>query len=67
MLLGFCCKFEFMGILYRHVLMVFIKKQICSLQPCYLLNRWTMYATKDKVHDISNDKSQVNNLKSSSI
>jgi len=62
-----CCKFEFMGILCRHVLVVFIKKQIYSLPTCYLLNRWTRYATKEKVDDISNDKSHVNNLKPSSI
>ncbi|KAM3252771.1 hypothetical protein P3L10_006841 [Capsicum annuum] len=51
----------------RHVLMVFIKKQIHSLPPCYLLDRWIRYAIKEKVDDISNTRSHKNNLKSSTI
>ncbi|XP_049350282.1 protein FAR1-RELATED SEQUENCE 1-like [Solanum verrucosum] len=49
-----CHKFEFMGILCRHVLMVFIKKQIHSLPMDYLLDRWTRNATKEKANDPSN-------------
>ncbi|XP_049343501.1 protein FAR1-RELATED SEQUENCE 1-like [Solanum verrucosum] len=49
-----CHKFEFMGILCRHVLMVFIKKQIHSLPMYYLLDRWTRNATKEKANDPSN-------------
>ncbi|XP_049374825.1 protein FAR1-RELATED SEQUENCE 1-like [Solanum verrucosum] len=48
-----CHKFEFMGILCRHVLMVFIKKQIHSLPMYYLLDRWTRNATKEKANDPS--------------
>ncbi|KAM3319856.1 hypothetical protein P3S67_007056 [Capsicum chacoense] len=51
----------------RHVLMLFIKKQIHSLPPCYLLDWWTRYAIKEKVDDISDTRSQENNLKSSTI
>jgi len=43
-----------MGILCRHVLMVFIKKQIHSLPMYYLLDRWTRNATKEKANDPSN-------------
>ncbi|KAG5616259.1 hypothetical protein H5410_016083, partial [Solanum commersonii] len=60
-------KFEFMEILCRHVPMIFIKKQIHSLSPCYLLDRWTRYATTKKVNDISSAGSLVDNLKSSTI
>ncbi|KAG5612502.1 hypothetical protein H5410_023783, partial [Solanum commersonii] len=62
-----CHKFEFMGILCRHMLMIFLKKQIHSLPPCYLLDRWTRYATTEKVNDISSAGSLVNNLKFSTI
>ena len=62
-----CHKFEFMGILCRHVLMIFIKKQIHSLPPCYLLDRWTRYATTKKANDISSAGSLAYNLKSSTI
>ncbi|PHT56908.1 hypothetical protein CQW23_05394 [Capsicum baccatum] len=51
----------------RHVLMVFIKKQIHSIPPCYLLDRWIRYAIKEKADDISNTRSHENNLKSSTI
>ncbi|XP_060202353.1 protein FAR1-RELATED SEQUENCE 5-like, partial [Lycium barbarum] len=50
-----CHKFEFMGILCRHVPMVFIKKQILTLLTCYLLDRWTRNATKEKVGDYPNE------------
>ncbi|KAG5612605.1 hypothetical protein H5410_023886 [Solanum commersonii] len=63
MLLVLVISFEFMEILCRHMLMIFIKKQIHSLPPCYLLDRWTRYATTEKVNGISSAGSLVDNLK----
>ncbi|XP_049374048.1 protein FAR1-RELATED SEQUENCE 5-like [Solanum verrucosum] len=59
-----CHKFEFMGILCRHVLMVFIKKQIHSLPTYYLLDRWSRNATKERANDPPNE---TKNLKSSTL
>ncbi|KAF3653472.1 hypothetical protein FXO38_15630 [Capsicum annuum] len=59
-----CHKFEFMGILCRLVLMVFIKKQILSLLAHYLLDRWTRNATKEKAID---HLSEITNVKPSTL
>ncbi|KAM3247360.1 protein FAR1-RELATED SEQUENCE 9-like [Capsicum annuum] len=59
-----CHKFEFMGILCRHVLMIFIKKQILSLPVHYLLDRWTRNATKEKAID---HPSEITNVKPSTL
>jgi len=40
--------FEFVSILCRHVLIVFIKKFFYSLPSQYVLSRWTINAKKDK-------------------
>ncbi|KAM3201280.1 hypothetical protein P3L10_033643 [Capsicum annuum] len=59
-----CHKFEFMGILCRHVLIVFIKKQIHSLPTHYLLDRWTRNATKEKSID---HPSEITNVMPSTL
>uniref|UniRef100_A0A3Q7I649 Protein FAR1-RELATED SEQUENCE n=1 Tax=Solanum lycopersicum TaxID=4081 RepID=A0A3Q7I649_SOLLC len=51
----------------RHVLMIFIKKQIHSLSPCYLLDQWTRYVITEKTNDISSVGLLADNLKSSTI
>jgi len=37
------------------------------LPPCYLLDRWTKYAAKEKADDISNTRSQANDLNSFTV
>ncbi|KAF7141884.1 hypothetical protein RHSIM_Rhsim06G0081500 [Rhododendron simsii] len=47
-----CRKFEFLGILCRHILAVFIKKSLahCLLQQ-YVLRRWTTNAKSDDAYE----------------
>ncbi|KAK8990997.1 hypothetical protein V6N11_062023 [Hibiscus sabdariffa] len=47
-----CHKFEYMGILCRHVLAIFIKKKVLSLPSQYILCRWTKDAKKNDNLDI---------------
>ncbi|KAK8529427.1 hypothetical protein V6N12_060209 [Hibiscus sabdariffa] len=42
-----CHKFEFMGILCRHILAIFIKKKVFSLPSQYIIRRWTKDAKKN--------------------
>ena len=48
-----CCMFEFVGILCRHVLNVFIKENVYSLPSQYVLSRWTINAKKDKIKGVA--------------
>jgi len=45
--------FEFMGILCRHVLNVFIKENVYSIPSQYVLSRWTINAKKEKSKGIT--------------
>jgi len=45
--------FEFVGILCRHVLNVFIKENVYSLPSQYVLSRWTINAKKDKIKGVA--------------
>ncbi|KAL4385753.1 hypothetical protein GQ457_15G014850 [Hibiscus cannabinus] len=47
-----CHKFEYMAILCRHVLAIFIKKKVLSLPSQYILCRWTKDAKKNDNLDI---------------
>ncbi|XP_061360344.1 protein FAR1-RELATED SEQUENCE 5-like [Gastrolobium bilobum] len=40
-----CAKFETMGILCKHILYIFKKKQMMTLPEKYILTRWTMNAS----------------------
>ena len=55
-----CHLFEFVGILCRHILIVFVKKSLVDfLPPYYILERWTIKAKNNIIHDISGDVIQV--------
>ncbi|KAK1276368.1 Protein FAR1-RELATED SEQUENCE 3 [Acorus gramineus] len=43
-----CCKFEFSGVLCRHVLKVFSEVGIQTLPKEYILKRWTMSAKSSR-------------------
>ncbi|XP_020106770.1 protein FAR1-RELATED SEQUENCE 9-like isoform X2 [Ananas comosus] len=56
-----CCKFEFSGILCRHVFRVMMVLSILSLPDSYILKRWTRNAKSDAVSLIpSNCKKPLN-------
>ncbi|OMO89454.1 hypothetical protein COLO4_19755 [Corchorus olitorius] len=49
-----CLKFEFVGILCRHILAIFVKKSLVnSLPKCFILERWTIDAKRHTVPDIA--------------
>ncbi|OMO81532.1 hypothetical protein CCACVL1_12374 [Corchorus capsularis] len=49
-----CHKFEFVGILCRHILVVFVKKSLVnSLPKCFILERWTIDAKRHTIPDIA--------------
>ena len=49
-----CHMLEFVGIICRHILVVFVKKSLVHFLPShYILERWTINANKHIVHDIS--------------
>ena len=51
-----CHMFEFVGIISRHILAVFVKKSLVHFFPShYILERWTINAKKRIVHEISGD------------
>ena len=51
-----CHMFEFVGIICRHILVVFVKKFLVHFLPShYILERWTINAKKHIVHDIFSD------------
>ncbi|XP_050281816.1 protein FAR1-RELATED SEQUENCE 5-like [Quercus robur] len=55
-----CHMFEFVGIICRHILAVFVKKSLVHFFPShYILERWTINAKKRIVHEISGDVVQV--------
>ena len=63
-----CHLFEFVGIICRHILAVFVKKSLVDFLPShYILERWTINAKKHIVHDISSDVIQVEPQVSSSM
>jgi hypothetical protein len=47
-----CHMFEFVGILCRHVLNVFIKENVYSLPSQYVLHRWSINAKKENIKGI---------------
>ncbi|KAL6527188.1 hypothetical protein OROGR_016278 [Orobanche gracilis] len=53
-----CHMFEFVGILCRHVLAVFIKKNVHSLPSQYILRRWTINAKKETFNDTTGEEPQ---------
>ena len=63
-----CHMLEFVGIICRHILAVFVKKSLVHfLRSHYTLERWTINAKKHIVHDISSDVIQVEPQVSSSM
>ena len=51
-----CHMFEFVGIICKHTLAVFVKKSLANFFPShYILERWTINAKKRIVHEISGD------------
>ena len=51
-----CPMFEFVGIIFRHILAVFVKKSLVHFLPSYyILERWTINAKKRIIHDIFGD------------
>lgn len=55
-----CHMFEFVGILCRHILQVFVKKYLVNILPQhYVLERWTINAKSHVVHGISSDEIHV--------
>jgi len=61
-----CHKFDFLGILCRHVLSVFLKKNVYSLPSQYVLQRWTLNAKKEKVKGLIIEELQEGGNKASS-
>ncbi|XP_058105724.1 protein FAR1-RELATED SEQUENCE 5-like [Magnolia sinica] len=55
-----CKKFEFSGILCRHVLSVFRVANIFTIPPHYILKRWTKNAKSEVVLDQYGDEMQAN-------
>ena len=55
-----CHMFEFVGIICRHIHVVFVKKYLVHFFPShYILERWTINAKKRIVHEISGNVVQV--------
>ena len=55
-----CHMFEFVGIICRHILALFVKKSLVHFLPSYyILERWTINAKNHIVYDISSDVVQV--------
>jgi len=55
-----CHMFEFVGIICRHILIVFVKKFLVHFLPShYILEKLTINVKKHIVHDISGDVVQV--------
>ncbi|GAU50549.1 hypothetical protein TSUD_409930 [Trifolium subterraneum] len=61
-----CHMFEFVGILCRHVLNVFIKDNVYSLPSQYVLHRWTINAKKEIFKGIAIEDLQEGSNKTSS-
>ena len=55
-----CHMFEFIGILCRHILTVFVKKSLVDFLPqYYVIERWTINAKHRTTQEISGDVMQV--------
>ena len=55
-----CHMFEFVGIICKHILVVFVKKYLVNFFTShYILERWTINAKKCIVHEISGNIVQV--------
>jgi hypothetical protein len=61
-----CHMFEFVGILCRHVLNVFIKENMYSLPSQYVLHRWTINAKKENIKGIAIEDLQESSNRASS-
>ncbi|CAJ2645475.1 unnamed protein product [Trifolium pratense] len=61
-----CHMFEFVGILCRHVLNVFIKENVYSLPSQYVLHRWTINAKKENFKGTAIEDLQEGSNKTSS-
>ncbi|KAF7150984.1 hypothetical protein RHSIM_Rhsim02G0110100 [Rhododendron simsii] len=58
-----CRKFEFLGILCRHILAVFIKKSLAHCLPQqYVLRMWTTNAKSDDAHKTSSHLMRQNSV-----
>ena len=63
-----CHMFEFVGIICRHILAIFVKKSPVHFFPShYILERWTINAKKRIVHEIYGDVVQVEPQISSTV
>jgi hypothetical protein len=63
-----CHMFEFVGILCRHILQVFLKKSLVDILPQhFVLERWTINAKSRIIHGISSDEIQVETQYSSTL
>ena len=55
-----CHMFEFVGIICRHILALFVKKSLVHFLPSYyILERWTINAQNHIIYDISSNVVQV--------
>jgi hypothetical protein len=62
-----CRMFEFVGILCRHILQVFVKKSFVDIPHHYVLERWTINAKSCIIHGISSDEIEVETQNSSTL
>ncbi|XP_059457607.1 protein FAR1-RELATED SEQUENCE 5-like [Corylus avellana] len=62
-----CRMFEFVGILCRHILQVFLKKSIMGIPQHYVLERWTINAKSRIIHGIASDEIEVETQNSSTL
>jgi hypothetical protein len=63
-----CHKFEFVGILCRHILQIFVRKSLVDTIPQhYVLGRWTINAKSLIILGISSDDNQAGKPNSSTL
>jgi hypothetical protein len=63
-----CQKFEFVGILYRHIFKNFVKKSMMDTIPkYYVLKRWTINAKSRIIFGISTNDNQAGKPNSSTL
>jgi hypothetical protein len=62
-----CHMFEFVGILCRHILHVFLKKNLAGIPQHYVLERWSINAKSRIIHGISSDEIEVETQNSSTL
>ncbi|XP_024636596.2 protein FAR1-RELATED SEQUENCE 5-like [Medicago truncatula] len=63
-----CCQlFEFMGILCRHILVIFQAKNVVNIPSNYILKRWTKDAIKGSEFDENGGKNSIENNSSATL